>query len=206
MLYHNAFLAAPLGSSNDRFFIDQGNASFTGSSVSVFDDTDGTNVTVITDIPGASTSMALSAADRLYVGVGFGPQRGELRSFAVADLLAAYNSATPLDWTSGQVFNDVDNNSGSGLFFDARGYLFAGGPNGVTVFDTAGNSEFYDNSGFTTVDYDPVHDLVLVTGFGDQQGLYPASMFFTPEPGALALAAIAIVALLPSLRRKWRRS
>src|SRR5690606_19489655 len=117
--------------------VNQGNDLFTGSSVSVLDELDGTNVQIIENIPGASTSMALSAADRLFVGVGFGAQRGQLRSFALADLEAAYGSATPLDWTSGQLFNDEDNNSGFGMFFDARGFLLAGGPNGVTVFDTA---------------------------------------------------------------------
>lgn len=194
--FHLTFLAAPLGPANDKYFINQGNASFTASSVSVLDSGDSSNVPVIANIPGASTSMTISALDRLFVGVGFGPQRGQLRSFAVADIEAAYNSATPLDWTSGELFNAADNNSGAGLFFDARGYLFAGGPDGMTVFGN-GQIVVYENSGFTSIDYDPVHDLVLVTGFGEQQGLYPASMFVIPEPQSLLLAACGLLALIP---------
>ncbi|REK12021.1 MAG: hypothetical protein DWQ37_13465 [Planctomycetota bacterium] len=202
--YHARFLAAPLGASNDLYFINQGNASFSASSVSVFDATDGSNVSVIADIPGASTAMAVDALDRLFVGVGFGPQRGQLRSFALSDIQTAYDTTAPLNWTSGDVFNAADNNSGAGLFFDARGYLFAGGPSGVTVFGN-GIVETYENNGFTLVDYDPVNDLVLVTGFGDHQGLYPASMFLIPEPSALLLAACWLAVFLPAWRRRHRR-
>jgi hypothetical protein len=202
--FHLTFLAAPLGAASDKYFINQGNASFTASSVSVLDSSDGSNVSVIANIPGASTSMATSALGRLFVGVGFGPQRGQLRSFALADVEAAYNSATPLDWTSGELFNAADNNSGAGLFFDARGYLFAGGPDGMTVFGD-GQIAVYENSGFTSIDYDPVHDLVLVTGFGEHQGLYPASMFLIPEPHTLLLAACGAWGLIPVWRRRLRR-
>ncbi|MEX0978387.1 MAG: hypothetical protein WDZ48_06030, partial [Pirellulales bacterium] len=198
--FHDTFLAAPLSASNNKVFIDQGNASFTGSNVSVLDDTSGINVTVIQNIPGASTSLAINAG-RLFVGVGFGPMRGQLHSFLVSDLQTAYDASMPLDWDDGQVFNDEDNNSGFGLFFDARGFLFAGGPSGVTVFDAAGNNRLYDNSGFTGVVYDPVNDRVLVTGFGDHQGLYPASMFVVPEPSTVVMALGFAVFLAP----RWRR-
>ena len=205
--FHDNFLAAPLGASNNKFFVNQGNVSFSASSVSVLDNTDGTNFSVIENIPGASGGMAINASDRLFVGIGFGPQRGQLRSFAMADLLTAYNTTSPLDWTQGDVFNTLDNNSAFGLFFDARGFLFAGGPNGVTVFDTQGNSLLYENNGFTGVGYDPLNDRLLVTGFGDHQGLYPASMFPVPEPATAVLAlGFLVVILIPRWRRMGRRS
>jgi hypothetical protein len=202
--FHDRFLAAPLGASNSKFFVDQGNASFTGSSVSVLDTTDGSNQSLIENIPGASSAMAIDSGGRFYVGIGFGPARGQLRSFDLADLENAYNTATPLDWNSGAIFNDLDNNSGAGLFFDARGYLFAGGPNGVTVFDANGNSKFYDNGNFTNVTYDSFNDRVLVTGFGDFQGIYPAAMFQVPEPSTIVLALVAAAALVPAARRRAR--
>jgi hypothetical protein len=201
--FHNSFLAAPLGASNDKFFINSGNVSFTASSVSVLDQLTGTNVPVIENIPGASTSMAVGGG-RLYVGVGFGPSRGELRSFAIPALDTAYTNTSPIDWTSGQLFNSVDNNSGAGMFIDARGFLFVGGPDGVTVFDTSGNARLYDNQGFTIVDYDPTQDRFLVTGFGSEQGIYPAAAFLVPEPGAGTLALLLGMCVAPLVRRGRR--
>jgi len=194
--FHDNFLAAPLGVSNHKFFVNQGNVPFSASSVSVLDNTDGSNVSIIENIPGASGGMAVSPSGQLFVGIGFGPQVGELRSFSLAALESAYNSTTPLAWTAGTLFNSASNNSAFGLFFDARGFLFAGGPDGVTVFDPAGNGVVYENNGHTGAVYDPLNDRVLVTGFGDHQGLYPASMFVVPEPGGLALAVGAILAIL----------
>ena len=121
----------------------------------------------------------------------------------LSDLENAYNATTPLGWTAGALFNEEDNNSGFGLFFDARGLLFSGGPDGVTVFDTAGNFRLYDNSGFTGVVYDPANDRVLVTGFGDHQGLYPASIFQVSEPSTVVPAGVAM--LLVSCARARRR-
>lgn len=204
--FHFNFLAAPLGISNNKFFINQGDTSPGVSSVSVFDNTDGTNVPVIENIPGASGGMAINSSDRLFVGIGFGPQRGRLHSFLLSDLETAYNTLAPLDWTQGDVFNTVDNNSAFGLFFDARGFLFAGGPDGVTVFGPGGNAVLYDNGGFTGVTYDSLNDRLLVTGFGEHQGLYPASML-VPEPATAALAlGWMVVVLVPRWRRAWRRS
>jgi hypothetical protein len=202
--FHSTFLAAPFGASNDKFFINSGNASFTASGVSVLDQLTGVNVPVIENIPGASTSMVVGGG-RLYVGVGFGPTRGELRSFAISALDTAYTNTSPIDWTTGQVFNSLDNNSGAGMFFDARGFLFVGGADGVTVFDTSGHSRLYDNQGFTSVDYDPTQDRFLVTGFGTEQGIYPAAAFLVPEPGAGVLAAFLGLCLVPLVQRGRRR-
>jgi hypothetical protein len=215
---HNAFLAAPIGTSQTRYFVDAGADQFgTTSSVSVFDSSNGTNKSVIVNIPGASTSgMAIAGGstadendDRLYVGIGFGPYEGELRSFLLADLTDAYNAASPspLDWSAGTLFNDKPNNRGTGMFFDARGYLFVGGPDGVTVFDALGNFRTYDNGGYTQVTYDPANDRFLVTGFGNEQGIYPASMFSVPEPESAALVVMAALTLISANRlRRPRRS
>ena len=163
----------------------------------------GTNVPIIENIPGASTSMAVGGG-RLIVGVGFGPSRGELRSFGLDALEAAY-LGVPLDWTNGSVFNSDDNNSGAGMFFDARGYLFVGGSDGVTVFDTQGNSRVYENQGFTSVEYDSANDRFLVTGFGAEQGIYPAAAFLVPEPGTGVLAVLLMLLAAPLLRRRRPR-
>jgi hypothetical protein len=204
--FHHSFLAAPLGASNDKFFVDSGNASFTGSSVSVFDQVTGSNATVIDAIPGASASMAVGGG-RLYVGVGFGPSRGELRSFALSDLDTAYDNATQLDWGDGALLNDLDNNSGAGMFIDARGFLFTGGPDGVTMFDTQGNNRLYENQGYSSVEYDRANDRFLVTGFGNEQGIYPASAFFflVPEPSAAVLALLLAISCTGLARRMRRR-
>ena len=202
--FHNAFLAAPLGASNNKFFVNSGNASFTASGVSVLDQVTGTNVPVINNIPGASTSMAIGGG-RLFVGVGFGPTRGELRSFAISALDTAYTNTSPIDWSSGQVFNSLDNNSGAGMFVDARGFLFVGGANGVTVFDTQGHGRLFDNQGFTNVDYDPFQDRFLATGYGAEQGIYPAAAFLVPEPSAGLLAVLLGLCVAPLVRRLRRR-
>lgn len=202
--FHFTLLASPMGVSNTQYFLNQGEISFTSSSVSLFDSATASNVPVIASIPGASSSMAIDGG-RLMVGIGFGPDRGDLRSFALADLETAANSATPVDWSTGTLFNGLDNNSGAGMFFDARGFLFVGGPNGLTVFDTGGASMFYDNGGFSSIVYDPFGDRFLLSGFGLEQGIYPASMFFhVPEPSSVALALMAGVSLLGCIGRNRR--
>jgi hypothetical protein len=203
--FHFTLLASPLGVSNTQYFINQGDASFNSSSVTVFDSATASNVSVVANIPGASSSMAIDGG-RLMVGIGFGPNRGDLRSFALADLQTAANSATPVDWSTGTLFNGIDNNGGAGMFFDARGFLFVGGPNGLTVFDTGGASIFYDNGGFSGIVYDPFGDRFLLTGWGLEQGIYPASMFFhVPEPSSVVLALMAGISLLGCIGRNRRR-
>jgi hypothetical protein len=204
--FHNAFVAAPLGASQTSYFVDSGADKFgTASRVSVFDQSTGNDVSVIQPIPGASSSIALDAADNLYVGIGFGAQAGEIRMFSLAALTNAFNTSTPLAWSAGSVFNLLSNNSGAGMFLDSRGYLFAGGGDGVTVFDPLGHSRVYDNGGYSIVTYDPANDRVLVTGFGNEQGTYPASMFVVPEPAGSVLAVSAAWILVPFVRRHRRR-
>jgi hypothetical protein len=196
-----SFLAAPFASSNTKLFIDQGNSTFTASSVSVFDYLSGANNLVINNIPGASTDMAFHAG-RLYAGVGFGPEAGEIRSFSLSALQTALDTLTPLDWTAGQLFNSANNNSGAGMFFDAHGDLFAGGGEGLTVFDPQGNPTFYDNNGYTYLNYDPFFDRVLVTGFGTQQGIYPTAALAVPEPAAWMLAVCGSLGCAAAMRRR----
>ncbi len=202
--FQDSILAPAALGSTTRYLLDQGNASFTGSNVSIFDAANGSNLSVIDNIPGATSAMTVGPDGRLYVGIGYGPTRGELRSFDLTSINNAYNTLTPLQWTSGTVFNALDNNSGAGMFFDPRGYMFVGGPDGVTVFDTSGNARLFNNNGFTSVVYDSFHDQVYVSGFGDFQGMYATSSFLVPEPSSAVLALMASLALVVRLRRRRR--
>jgi autotransporter-associated beta strand protein len=138
--YHWDFLPVPaacaLPNTATKWFLDQGTLSRASSSVSVFDDTTGQNVPVIVNMPGASASMALGPDDRLYTNVGYGTERGVIRSFSLADLATAYSRGSPLDFGEGRRFNPLaaDNQSGLGMFFDARGRLYSGGDEGITCF------------------------------------------------------------------------
>jgi len=201
---HNAFLGAPIAGSDTKYFIDQG-TDFSGSAsaVTIFDSADGSNTPLINNIPGASSSLALDGTGGLYVGIGYGDFVGELRRFSLASWTIAYNTSTPLDWSAGQGFNVEQNNSGAGMAVDARGYLFAGGPQGITVFDTQGHGRLYDNGGYSTATYDPANDRVLVTGYGNFQGIYPASLFTVPEPSTALLALLGLLVL--PLSRRMRR-
>ncbi len=146
---------------------------------------------LIQNIPGASSSITFDSANRLYVSIGFGPDRGQIRRFTLAQLdLAA--AGTPLDWTSGQLFNSADNNSGSGMFFDARGNLFVGGPNGIAVFDQSGASQSYSTGvdSFPSISRNAVNDqfALLLGGTNDPLNLgyspliYRAADFSVPSP------------------------
>lgn len=157
-----------------KFLVDRGSADFATSGIDLFDFVTGKVVPLIQNIPGASSSIAFDSAGRLYVGIGFGASRGQIRRFTLplVDLAAADK---PLDWTAGQLFNSADNNSGAGMFFDARGNLFVGGPNGATVFNPNGGSQFYSTgaSSFPIVMYNATNDQFALTlnGFNDPQGL-----------------------------------
>ena len=102
----------------------------------------------------------------------------------------------PLDWTAGQLINAADNNGGSGMFLDARGKLFVGGPDGVTVFDPTGAAQSYSTgpSTFPVVFRNATNDQFSLTlgGFSDPMNLgsspriYLAADFTVPVPTAIA--------------------
>jgi hypothetical protein len=199
--------SVPLVDSNRSYFVDAGNASFTGSTVSLFDSRTGSNTNVL-NIPGASASITIDPSGKeLYAESGFGTDAGQIRSFSLTDLTAAYNSGTPLDFDSGKLFNpDVGDQSGSGLFFDKDGYLFAGGADGFTVFRPDGSisDQLSDPFSYTTIGYNPVADEILAVPYGDSAGtLYNAVDFetVTPEPASIAILGVGGLILL---RRKAR--
>ncbi len=183
--------AATMSGAAVKFLVDRGSADFATSEIDLFDFATGAMAPLIRNIPGASSSIAFDSENRLCVGIGFGSSRGQVRRFTLplVDLAA---SGQPLDWTTGQLFNTVDNNSGAGMFFDARGNLFVGGPNGATVFNANGASQFYSTgaSSFPIVMYNATNDQFALTlnGFNDPMNLgfspriYRASELFVPTP------------------------
>src|SRR4029079_13457638 len=86
--------SSTVAGAGNKLAMNQGD--FTSSSVSYFDVASGSNVSVISAIPGARSARALGAGGKLYVGVGFdgdsdgaGPDtdhRGEIRSFTIGAL------------------------------------------------------------------------------------------------------------------------
>jgi len=213
-------VSSGLANSSTKFYVDSSDGG-SGSVVSIFDDrSGGSNVPIITGIPGASTSLAFNTQNhRLYVGVGFGADQGEIKSFALSVLDAAYNG-TPLDYNSqGLLFNGPDaNNSGSGMFFDARGDLFTAGANGLEVLSPSGQSWLYSTgaNNFAETFYNPTNDeLALFTaGDGIDPNPFPNPMIFNasqfavvPEPatGALALVGGGLLLAYARYRKRLKR-
>jgi autotransporter-associated beta strand protein len=201
--YHNDFLPLPDASTitgkNQMYFVNQGNATYSGSSISVFDQATGTNVTVIDNGPGATTSLAFNPKNgRLYAGVGYGADRGKIYSFGLDQLDQAFKTNTPLDFvTNGTLFNPTawNNQSGAGMFFDADGYLFSGGNEGITCFKPDGTLSKVLNMGdYTALVYNPANDQVLAIPYypGTTGGVFNARDFepvWSANPGSNDWAA-----------------
>jgi fibronectin-binding autotransporter adhesin len=174
-------IASTAAGAKTKFFVDSGSADFSTSEIDLFDYATGAVVPIVRNIPGASSSIAFDASNRLYVGVGFGMYAGQIRRFALplVDLAAA---GATLDWNQGQLFNNAANNSGNGMIFDARGYLFVGGSNGVAVFNTSGASQLYGTGPDTlpSVAYNATNDQVAITPFASVPSIYHAGDFTVP--------------------------
>ncbi|MGW8257073.1 MAG: PEP-CTERM sorting domain-containing protein [Thermoguttaceae bacterium] len=214
--YHTDFIPLPAASTVEnnatKYFVNQGDGSYTHSSILVFDETTGNAVPVIVNGPGATTSLAFNpTTNRLYAGVGFGSDRGKIFSFTLAQLDDAFLNG-PMDFTDGELFNPDawDNQSGAGMFFDANGYLFAGGNEGITCFRPNGEvSMVLDMGIYTSLVYNPLNDQVLaVTGFTGETGtVYNASDFETvPEPSAILLLFVGACLVWFMQHKKSTRS
>lgn len=178
---------------------------WTGSQVSIATLHTPSNIPVIANIPGAATSLVFDASNNLYVGIGYGDDRGDIRKFALSSIESAFASQTPLDWTLGTLINPTSsaNNSGAGMFFDSRGYLFVGGNEGLAVFGPDGVAKTYDiGPGFSRITYNPAADQFLVLSYASNNGAVYNATAFVPEPGALMLLPLAAGFLL---RRKSTR-
>ncbi len=197
---------ATLANSTRKLLVDAGLPGLQ-SFVSITDLTTGLSTPVITPIPGAGASMAVDSANRLYVGIGYGAHRGDIRRFEWSAIESAFLSNTPLAWTDGELFNagSTGNNSGAGMFFDARGYLFVGGNEGVAVFTPDGAGLAYDlGLGYVSVTYNPATDSFFAKPWsGDTLNLYSAAAF-VPEPGGLILLTPATTLLARRLSRRRR--
>ncbi len=188
VFYHFDFVPAPASSAlpatATKYLIDIGTAGYGASSVVLFDSAAGSAATrtIVQNVPGASTAIAFDSEHRLYVGVGYDPSfvhQGQIRRFDLADVDAAA-TGTPLEWSSGSLFNAVSNNSGSGMFFDARGYLFVGGQDGVTVFNKNGVAKSYVVAPYSypSVSYNSANDQFSVQLYGDPHlSIYNAGAF-----------------------------
>ena len=211
--------AAAISGGDRMMLVDAGLPGFE-SAVDITDLNTGTSRSVIAPIPGASTALAMDAANRLYVGIGWGDGTGDIRRFAWAAIESAFAGNTPLDWNSGELFNPQcsGNNSGAGMFFDKRGYLFVGGAQftnyelgiydqGIAVFAPDGSGRTYDlGPGWIgSLVYDPNLDQFFAQTWGDSTfNVYNAAAF-VPEPASLLLPAMASLSLLRRRQRDQRR-
>ncbi len=168
---------------------------------------------VIDNGPGATTSIAINPKNgSVYLGIGYGPDAGNIYSFSLNQIGLAYSSGTPIGFLSGgTLFNPAGtgSQSGAGMFFDNNGYLFSGG-DGITVFRPDGTIAYDQPSGaadgyYDTLTFDPANNEVLKVPYGSSSGsLYNAASFETvPEPSALMLALGGGLAVLAC---RWRRT
>jgi hypothetical protein len=203
--------ASTISEASTKYIVYEGNSSWSGSSLSIFDAATGTNKVVIGNGPGATASIAIDPkTDSVYVGVGSGSYAGNIYSFGLSQIDAAYEG-TQIDFlTAGTLFNSKATGfqSGAGMFFDDNGYLFSGGL-GITVFRPDGTI-CYDHLsggkyGYTTLAFDPLNNEVLNVPYGSSTGLlYRAADFETiPEPSTLILLCMA--GIVGAAWLHWRR-
>ena len=169
--FHYDFATLPqqstIAGADHKFFVNYGWEYYMTdpkSWVSVFDAVTGDNRTVLGPIPGASGAIAVDDDGSLYACVGYGATRGLIKRFDVEDVDEAFNNGVPLAWGQGVSINpdNYNNQSAAGMFFDARGFLFAGGDEGLTVFRPDGTSGTYNVSEiYSYLAYNPLNDQVL---------------------------------------------
>ena len=161
--------ATTIPGSGTKYIVYEGNSTYNGTSLSVFDASAGTSQVVIANGPGATASIAINPKNNsVYVGIGYGPDAGEIYSFSFKQIDSACMSGTPINFlTGGVLFNPTarGSQSGIGMFFDSNGYLFSGG-DGVTVFRPDGTVSYDQSAGaadgyYDTLSYDPANNDML---------------------------------------------
>ena len=192
----------PPKSATTGYFVDIGTPGL-NSEVDLFNSSTGADVPILTGIPRASTSLAVTGTNSsnytLYVGVGFGDQQGQIEAFNVQALFQGLKSGTPLSWNSGTIVNPADgNNSGSGIFVDPRGYIFAGGPNGLEVVVGSSTAPFNysipytaDGGGllsYVSVSYNAITNQFTTEGY-DMTGSFPV-----PETNVYSASQFGVAA------------
>ena len=185
--------ASTITGSSTKYLVNAGESTYTSSSLSIFDASTGTSQMVIANGPGATTSIAINPNNNsVYVGVGYGPDQGNIYSFSLSLIGSAYNSGTPVDFVSGGTLCNptaTGSQNGAGMFFDNNGYLFSGG-GGMTVFRPDGTICYDQVSGaadgyYATLTYNPANNEVLKVPYGSTTGtLYNAADFESAAGGA----------------------
>ena len=75
--------ATTIPGSGTKYIVYEGNSTYNGTSLSVFDASAGTSQVVIANGPGATASIAVNPKNNsVYVGIGYGPDAGEIYSFS----------------------------------------------------------------------------------------------------------------------------
>ncbi len=207
------------------YFVDSATPNSGNSQVSIFDAKTGTVTPIITGIPGASTGLTIDRSGNLYVGIGYAPPfpppatgntTGSIETFKVADLVTAYNTATPETWADKDstsfyapgASNDTD--SGNGMFVDAQGYFFTGGPDGLTMISPTGVVTQYSDpslfESFPSVTYNPLENQFALTLFGGDPEIFNISEFHAvpvPEPtSVVALISAGLMGVILVRRRR----
>ena len=115
--------ASTIPGSSTKYIVNEGESTYTSSSLSIFDASTGTNKVVIDNGPGATTSIAINPINNsVYLGVGYGPDAGNIYSFSLSQIDNAYAREHHSTFSpAGKLFNPIATGSqnGSGMFFEA---------------------------------------------------------------------------------------
>jgi hypothetical protein len=140
---------------------------------------------------------------------GAGPDtdhRGEIRSFTIGVLDGAFNSATPIPFSSGTLLNAASNNGGNGFFVSQAGYVFVGAGNEgglITISPTGDVTSYNLGMASPTLRYNPANDQFAAISFDGATSVFDAASF-VPEPGIATTFLFALGA--GSLLRRGRRA
>lgn len=112
-----------------ELFINRGEPNFSRSAVERLDLITKKVLTVIDNIPGASSGVGIDRHGNIYTGIGLDPngtRTGEIRRFSQTDINRAIQTRIPLDFDSDGVFVAKVLSAGN-LLFDHEGDLWVGG-------------------------------------------------------------------------------